>query len=159
MNYCNALMIEHLTHGSRLTRMRKEPRDIRSGRYSRKMKGTSTTDFSLRHRSGWREQSACGSLRNCYLDQGLGAGAGRKVYRAATSSKPGRESPENQKWELLPSLFFPNLSKFFLAVNSNPSSLSHFHLKRSHFLLWPCAAYFVNLSPLIHSIILSGWEI
>ena len=91
MNYCNAVMIEHLTHGSRLTRMRKEPRDIRSGRYSRKMKGTSTTDFSLRHRS------ACGSLRNCYLDQGLGAGAGRKVYRAATSSKPGRESPKNQK--------------------------------------------------------------
>ena len=159
MNHCNAVMIEHSTHGSRLTRMRKEPRDIWSGRYSWKMKGTSTTDFSLRHRSGWREQSACGSLRNRYLDQGLRSGAGRKVYRAATSSKSVRESPESQNWELLPSLFFPNLSKFFLAVNSSLSSLSHFHLKRSHFLLWPCAAYSVNLSPLIHSIILSGWEI
>lgn len=150
-------MIEHLTHESRLPRMRKEPGDVKSGRYSWKMKRTSTTDFSLRHRNGWREQSACGSLRNCYLGQGLGEGAGGKVYRAATSSKPIRESPENQKWELLPSLFFPNLSKFFLAVNSIPSSLlSHFHLKCSHFLLWPSAAYFVNL---IHSIILSGWEI
>lgn len=97
MNHCDALMIEHLTHESRLTRMKKEPGDIRSGRYSQKMKRASTTDFSLRHQSGWREQTACGSLRNRYVDQGLGAGAGGKVYRAAASSKPARESPENQK--------------------------------------------------------------
>ena len=77
--------------------MRKEPGDVRSGRYTWKMKRTSTPDFSLRHRSEWRKKSACGSLRNHYLGQGLGEGAGGKVYRAATSSKPIRESPKNQK--------------------------------------------------------------